>query len=760
MTPLPPPGTAYLSAWYIPRQALENRALATLANEQPVLVWGPRDQGCTWLCHHLAERWQAEDPARRVAVVDFRALGSRALASLDDCLQAIAVAIEDWLEDDPDFQPPGHHPGDAGIDSIGDRWATQRGDPKVRLKRFLGRTVLPALPGELLLVFDHADLIHTRPFYEEFAGMLRSWAEKAKRVPGKRATTWQTLRLLVAVSVHPARLRTRHHESPFANLSDPIRVGDLDRAQIAELARHHDLTLTDDDLEALMRLVGGHPYLARAVLWDLRDNRYTIADLLRGASLGCSLIADYLQRDQVRLDAAPDLGETFSELAEHPDAEVPAEPLDELIRLGLVKQGPNGSHPLRYPLFARLLEERARGRDDSSDTGSSDDTSAPGERSRPTLVYCYAAADHGRRGKLETHLALLQRDGYIASWHGHPIPAASGDSGGASGARPADLSRLDSADVIVFLVSTEFLASRRARHDVVPRAVQRHEAGEALLLPVILQTCDWRQPPLEHITPLPRAALPVHLWTDEDDAWADIAQGMRRLLDDPVPAARSGRSGSPGDDAIALSPHGHGRCKILFLSADADPASPLAADQEYRRVARRLEATRHRDRVELVSWPDVHAGDLPARLRREQPTIVHFSGHGLPDGSLLMRDKSGEAAPIDPRALAGFLGRRSDTIRMVVLNACYSRMLAEHVGQHIDCVIGMDSDVSDSAAITFSETFYEALFDNEPVAAALADSRDAVTAEGNPERSTLHLTTRSGISPDAMRLFASRAAHR
>lgn len=237
MTTPPPPGTAYLPAWYIPRPALENRALATLANEQPVLLWGPRDQGCTWLCRHLAERWQAADgeAGRRLAVVDFRSLGSGALASFDDCLRAIAIAIEEWLDEDPDFQPE--------RDSIAERWTTMRGDPKVRLKNYVGRTVLPALPGPFLLVFDHADLVHSRPFYEDFAGMLRSWAEKTKyaTLPNKHPTPWKNLRLLVAVSVHPARLRTKYYESPFVNLSDPIRVGDFDRKQITVLAEHHGL---------------------------------------------------------------------------------------------------------------------------------------------------------------------------------------------------------------------------------------------------------------------------------------------------------------------------------------------------------------------------------------------------------------------------------------------------------------------------------------------------------------------------------------
>ena len=496
-----------------------------------------------------------------------------------------------------------------------------------------------------------------------------------------------------------------------------------------------------------MRLVGGHPYLTRAVLWDIRDGRYTVDDLVQGASLGCSLIADYLRRDQGRLDATPTLSQTFADLAKDPHATVSSEPLDELIRLGLVRQGRNGSYPLRYPFFARLLEERACGM-------------APrGLR----LVYCYAAADPARRARLETHLALLQRDGYIEEWYAYCVLKVNDASGVKTQAE--DESVLDTADLTVLLLKTGFLASDRALQQIVPRTVQRHEAGEAVILPIVLETCDWQQPPFDQFTPLPRAGLPVSLWTDEDDAWADIAQAIRRLISDPAaipdriaPSNRPNLSCPSGDIrfcTVALIPKGTGRCRILFLSANVDFTSPLAVDREYRRIARRLEAARHRDRVELVSWPDVHTSDLPARLRREKPTIVHFSGHSLPDGALMLRDKTSKPCRVDPQALARFIGRCSDTIRLVVLNACYSQSLASRLSEDVDCVIGMQTDVTDEAAITFAETFYEALFDNESMQTALADSRDAITVEGSPERNAPYLTTRLKISPSAIRLFES-----
>ena len=86
--------------------------------------------------------------------------------------------------------------------------------------------------------------------------------------------------------MHPARLRTATHESPFANLSDPIQVGDLKRVQVAELARVRGLSLTGTDIARLMALVGGHPYLVCAVLDDLCDGHYSLDTLADGGPLG------------------------------------------------------------------------------------------------------------------------------------------------------------------------------------------------------------------------------------------------------------------------------------------------------------------------------------------------------------------------------------------------------------------------------------------------------------------------------------------
>lgn len=98
---IPPPGTRYLADWYVSRDFEERTALGYLTFGDPVLLWGPRDQGCTWLCHHLARTWRDLAPARQTLCVDFRTLGAKSLRSLDTCLMAMATALEDALPEAP-----------------------------------------------------------------------------------------------------------------------------------------------------------------------------------------------------------------------------------------------------------------------------------------------------------------------------------------------------------------------------------------------------------------------------------------------------------------------------------------------------------------------------------------------------------------------------------------------------------------------------------------------------------------------------------
>src|SRR5438034_6829052 len=115
----------------------------------------------------------------------------------------------------------------------------------------------------------------------------------------------------------------------------------------------------------------------------------------------------------------------------------------------------------------------------------------------------YAHADEALRKELEKHLSLLQQRGLIASWHDRLIPA------GAEWSDEID-AHLNSAQMILLLISADFLASRYCYSIEMKRALERSQAGEARVIPIILRPVDWEhEPSLSKLQSLPTNAKPV-----------------------------------------------------------------------------------------------------------------------------------------------------------------------------------------------------------------------------------------------------------
>ncbi|MFO0754963.1 MAG: AAA-like domain-containing protein [Byssovorax sp.] len=483
---LPPPGTPYLPDWYIPRPFEEQLAARYLKFGHPVLLWGPRHQGRTWLQAHIARTWREADPqTRHVIKIDFRTFAPRALESIETCLRTLAEAIAEALDhlESPTWQG--------------------RGDARKKINEWLARSVLKALPGQLLLVLEHADVVHTQGYYEDFASLLRSWAEKAQV-----GEPWSRLRLLISVPTHPMRLPTAKHASWFAGLSDPILVRDLERPQIADLVHRHGLTWSPVELDRLFALVGGQPFLVRAALVDLLDRRYDLDHLAAGAPLGPSLIAQTLREHRTRLDASPDLAAAFQALAESPAAPVKTELLDTLVRAGLVREGPNGTHPIRYRLFERLLHP--------------DPEAKPAPR-KHRIFYSYARADEALRARLDIHLAVLRHRGLIEPWHQDCVSPG-------SDTHKEIKNHIEKADIILLLVSADFLAE--PWDTTLAHILERHSAGKATVVPILLRPCAWESAPFAALEPAPKNRIPVTRWSDREEAWVDIAQSIRALIPD------------------------------------------------------------------------------------------------------------------------------------------------------------------------------------------------------------------------------------
>ncbi|MGK3966798.1 CHAT domain-containing protein [Sorangium sp. So ce118] len=184
--------------------------------------------------------------------------------------------------------------------------------------------------------------------------------------------------------------------------------------------------------------------------------------------------------------------------------------------------------------------------------------------------------------------------------------------------------------------------------------------------------------------------------------------------------------------------------KILFLSANPVGTTPLRLDEEAREIETKLRMADRRN-VELITKWAVRPDDLLQHLNQHKPHVVHFSGHGSPAEELILLDKEGHPKPVSKKALMMLFRTLKDNIRVVVLNACFSRPQAEAIVEEIDCAVGMNRAIRDDAAIGFAASFYRAIGFGRSVQEAFDQGRTALLLEGIPEEHTPELMSRPGI---------------
>src|SRR5689334_246832 len=151
------------------------------------------------------------------------------------------------------------------------------------------------------------------------------------------------------------------------------------------------------------------------------------------------------------------------------------------------------------------------------------------------VFYSYAHEDESLRGKLEKHLSMLKRQGLITEWYDREISA------GTDWASEID-AHLEEAQLILLLVSSHFLASDYCYSIEMTRALERHKAGKARIIPIILRPCDWKHPPLNKLQALPQDGKAVTNWPNQDTAFLNITEGVRRVVNELDPPAATSKA--------------------------------------------------------------------------------------------------------------------------------------------------------------------------------------------------------------------------
>jgi len=245
----------------------------------------------------------------------------------------------------------------------------------------------------------------------------------------------------------------------------------------------------------------------------------------------------------------------------------------------------------------------------------------------------YSHQDQPLRQKLDNHLANLKRQNIITSWYDGEIIAG-------TNWQPQIMQHLNNAQIILLLISDDFMASDFCYSIEMTQAIARHDADQARVIPIILRPVDWQGAPFEKIQALPTDAKPVTDWPNQDSAFLDIVRGIRKAIEDltikGVPANQERLWYIP----YARNPLFTGRENILKRLNDALKTSKAAALSGLGGIGKTQTAVeyayRYRDDYDTILWVKAeslesinsdfvtiaHLLNLPEKKEQEQNLIV------------------------------------------------------------------------------------------------------------------------------------------
>jgi CHAT domain len=194
------------------------------------------------------------------------------------------------------------------------------------------------------------------------------------------------------------------------------------------------------------------------------------------------------------------------------------------------------------------------------------------------------------------------------------------------------------------------------------------------------------------------------------------------------------------------------KIRILFLAADPlDVGYRPRLGEEIREIGKEIRAGSNRDSFDLKSEWAVRPNDLQTVLLQHNPHIVHFSGHGSRSQGIILEDDDGNMHPVGKKVLADLFFLVGGNLRVVVLNACFTRIQGEVFQQVVDYTIGINKAIGDQAAVAFSAAFYRALAFGRSVQQAYELAKNQLDLLKIPESKKIELLIREGV--DASKPF-------
>lgn len=189
-----------------------------------------------------------------------------------------------------------------------------------------------------------------------------------------------------------------------------------------------------------------------------------------------------------------------------------------------------------------------------------------------------------------------------------------------------------------------------------------------------------------------------------------------------------------------------GKIRILLLSANAWTMSRILVDEEARAVCERMHEGLYRDRFEIYTHPATRPNDLQRLLLTHRPHIVHFCGHGSKSQRIIFAGSHGRGKAVDLQGLANVFALYNQHVRLVLLNACFTKEQARRISEVVDYAIGTARPIGDKASVAFAGAFYRALGFGESIKDAFASAAAELALTKVPRSRGIELFVKNGVS--------------
>jgi transcriptional regulator with XRE-family HTH domain len=314
------------SPFYLERPPIEQRCYQEIKKPGSLIrIKAPQNMGKSSLLARILQ--QAESQGNITVTIDFQLAEEELFFNLNTFLRWFCDTVtEEVAAKNPELQQ-------KLLQKLDEHWkSAQRFGYMKTCKNYFERYLFPEINQPLILGLETVDKLFEFPkIYRDFFGLLRALHEEAKR-----RDIWKKLRLVIVHSTE-AYVPVDINQSPF-NVGLVADLPEFTHEQIKDLAQRHQLNWSDTEVEKLMVLVGGHPFLVRLALYKIAIQEINLALLLQTAATAEGIYSKHLQHLEYILKQQPELWTAMQEVvASSSPVFLPTVIRFKLHSLGLVK---------------------------------------------------------------------------------------------------------------------------------------------------------------------------------------------------------------------------------------------------------------------------------------------------------------------------------------------------------------------------------------------------------------------------------------